>query len=610
MDGLGSPSYKGPLIPRHRSVHELAPGVDAAAHILDVFEPLVPQPLGNSGASPAMMAMHHNPLAAVRLQVPQPRGDGPHGDLHRPFDRRGGEFVRLADIEQHEPFPVRLHLLNGEDIDIRRQRLAIHGKPAPRACRINSRQPIRRLRIRPHPLLSRLLTMLDPALSRQFAVDVVEQLRAAGHQALWAGGCVRDQLLGKTPKDYDVATDAEPERIRDVFGRKRTLAIGAAFGVITVLGPKDAGQIEVATFRRDIGYSDGRRPDAVAFTSAEEDAKRRDFTINGIFYDPVAHQYLDYVGGQEDLQNHVLRAIGNPHDRFAEDKLRMLRAVRFAATLEFTLEHATYEAIKAHASQITIVSGERIAAEMRRILVHPNRVAAVEMLRDSRLLEFILPESRVLDDQRDYEGTWEGTTSLLGLLQSPGFPLALAALLFHMRSEADLLHEEAVRRKEEESEVSLDPKALIAAVTGRWKLSNEEREDLTVFLTQSHLIRWAGVLRGPRWGSVQQLLIARTGRELLDFTEAVETIRGNPVDYIPWYREKLKLPREQLDPPPLITGDDLKAAGEIPGRLFASALSLVRQEQLDGILQTKDQGLQRALEWMKLVRADADAKNV
>lgn len=471
----------------------------------------------------------------------------------------------------------------------------------------------------------------DPALSRQFALDVVAKLRAAGHQALWAGGCVRDQLLGKMPKDYDVATDAEPERIREVFGRKRTLAIGAAFGVITVLGPQNAGQIEVATFRRDIGYSDGRRPDAVAFTSAEEDAKRRDLTINGIFFDPVTEKYLDYVGGQEDLKNKIVRAIGNPHERFAEDKLRMLRAVRFAATLEFTLEHATYEAIKAHASQIAIVSGERIAAEMRRILVHPNRVAAVEMLRDSRLLEFILPESRVLDEEREYEGispllaqairrrkkscagvpmtSWQGTTLFLSLLQSPRFPFALAALLFNMRSETDLLHEEAVRRKEVESEVSLDPKALIAAVTGRWKLSNEEREDLTTFLTQSHLICWAGVMRGPRWGSVQPLLIARTGSELLDFTEALETMRENPVDYISWYREKLKLPRELLDPPPLITGDDLKAAGEVPGRLFASALSLVRQEQLDGILETKDQALQRALEWMKLVRANSDKKN-
>ena len=216
--------------------------------------------------------------------------------------------------------------------------------------------------------------MLDPALTRQFALDVVAKLRAAGHQALWAGGCVRDQLMGKTPKDYDVATDAQPERIREVFGQRRTLAIGAAFGVITVLGPKDAGQIEVATFRRDLGYSDGRRPDAVAFTSAEEDAKRRDLTINGIFFDPVAEQYLDFVGGQEDLKNHVIRAIGNPHERFAEDKLRMLRAVRFAAMFDFSLDAATKAAVQAMAGEINVVSAERIAAEMRLMFVHPSQI--------------------------------------------------------------------------------------------------------------------------------------------------------------------------------------------------------------------------------------------
>ncbi len=197
---------------------------------------------------------------------------------------------------------------------------------------------------------------IDVEQQRQFAVAVVQQLRSTGFEAYWAGGCVRDQLLGRTPKDYDVATNATPPEIRDVFGRRRTLAIGAAFGVVTVLGPPGAGPIEVATFRRDDGYSDGRHPDTVTFTSAEEDALRRDFTVNGLFYDPVDEQVIDYVGGREDIERQVLRAIGDPKDRFTEDKLRMLRAVRLTSTLAFALDAPTVEAIQEMAGEISVVT--------------------------------------------------------------------------------------------------------------------------------------------------------------------------------------------------------------------------------------------------------------
>src|SRR6185436_14620848 len=195
----------------------------------------------------------------------------------------------------------------------------------------------------------------DPQLAREFAVEVVRRLRDSGHQALWAGGCVRDQLMGQTPKDYDVATDAVPDRIRETFGKRRTLPIGAAFGVITALGPRGAGQIDVATFRRDAAYSDGRHPDAVTFSDAEHDAQRRDFTINGLFYDPLIGQVTDFVGGQEDLNRRVIRAIGDPLARIAEDKLRMLRAVRFAARFNFLLEEQTLAAIRQQAHELIIV---------------------------------------------------------------------------------------------------------------------------------------------------------------------------------------------------------------------------------------------------------------
>ncbi|MBL9124924.1 MAG: CCA tRNA nucleotidyltransferase, partial [Planctomycetaceae bacterium] len=206
---------------------------------------------------------------------------------------------------------------------------------------------------------------VDPAQQRDFALGVVQRLVEAGYIAYWAGGCVRDQLLGRIPKDYDVATNAAPDQVRQIFGRRRTHAVGAAFGVITVAGPPGAGHVEVATFRRDLAYSDGRRPDAVEYSSPVEDASRRDFTINGLFFDPLAAQIIDFVGGQADLERGVIRAIGDPAARIVEDKLRMLRAVRFAATFGFELEPETRAAVAAPAAELPVVSAERIAPAKR-----------------------------------------------------------------------------------------------------------------------------------------------------------------------------------------------------------------------------------------------------
>lgn len=410
----------------------------------------------------------------------------------------------------------------------------------------------------------------DPALSRQFALDVVAKLRAAGHQALWAGGCVRDQLLGKTPKDYDVATDAEPERIREVFGRKRTLAIGAAFGVITVLGPQNAGQIEVATFRRDIGYSDGRRPDAVAFTSAEEDAKRRDLTINGIFFDPVAEKYLDYVGGQDDLKNNIVRAIGNPHERFAEDKLRMLRAVRFATTFQFSLDAATLRAVQAHATDIRTVSAERIAAEMRRMLIHENRSAAMQMLRESGLLQEILPELAKLIDSES--AAWERTLAILGALKSPSFAMTLAAVLREVSVHADL--------------------AAVKSALARWKLPNEDSGGALMLLRDEPLIR-TGLSRP--WPQIQRLLVSPRADELVNYSEAVAVVLYEGLESIAFCRQKLTLPPAALNPSPLITGEDLKGLGIALGPTYKGILEAVRDEQLEGRIGS----LTEAVEWIR-----------
>ena len=234
--------------------------------------------------------------------------------------------------------------------------------------------------------------VLDPVLQREFAVEIVRRLKHSGFTALWAGGCVRDHLLDKTPKDYDVATNATPKQVRKIFAKLTTLDVGASFGVIVVVGPRGAGEVEVATFRSDGSYTDGRRPDSVTFSTPEEDAQRRDFTINGMFLDPLEHKVLDYVGGERDLSQGYIRAIGDPHDRMREDKLRMLRAVRFTAHLEFGLARATKAAVTEMASEIHVVSAERIAAELRRMLTDQHRHVAIELADEVGLLREILPE--------------------------------------------------------------------------------------------------------------------------------------------------------------------------------------------------------------------------
>jgi len=223
--------------------------------------------------------------------------------------------------------------------------------------------------------------------NKQAAIQIIRRLRKAGFQALLAGGCVRDMLLGKKPKDYDVVTDAAPAEVCKIF--RRTIKVGAKFGVIIILA--DSQQVEVATFRTETGYTDGRRPDKVSFTSAQQDALRRDFTINGMFYDPLQKKVIDYVGGQKDLKSKNLRTIGKADERFSEDYLRMLRAVRFAAQLDFEIEKNTLIAVKKYSGRITKISGERIAAELELLSAAAGRKKGVKLLIKTGLAERIFP---------------------------------------------------------------------------------------------------------------------------------------------------------------------------------------------------------------------------
>lgn len=400
--------------------------------------------------------------------------------------------------------------------------------------------------------------------AREFATEVVRQLRSAGYEALWAGGCVRDQLLGHTPKDYDVATSARPEEIRDVLGRRRTLAIGAAFGVITVLGPPGAGNVEVATFRCDGTYSDGRRPESVTFSTAEFDAQRRDFTINGLFYDPLADRVIDYVDGQNDLVRQVVRAIGSPHERFAEDKLRLLRAIRFATTLGFAIESATLAAVQQLSGELVVVSVERISAEMRRMLVHPRRAEALKLLLESRLLATILPEAATLA-AADGEPQWQNLLAMLRQVHQPDFATALALVLKPFANARQA-----------------------AETCRRWKLSNEESEVVLHLLKNEPTIHAAPSVP---WPTLQRVLIAPHVEELLTYCAAVERVQTGATSGVDHCRHKLQLPPEELNPLPFLTGDDLQSLGFVPGPDFKRLLTALRDAQLDKLVQSRDEAI-------------------
>jgi tRNA nucleotidyltransferase/poly(A) polymerase len=402
-----------------------------------------------------------------------------------------------------------------------------------------------------------------PEKQRQFAAEAVRRLRAAGFTAYWAGGCVRDQLLNRVPKDYDVATDATPPQIRELFGRRRTLALGAAFGVITVLGPEGAGQIEVATFRQETTYSDGRHPDSVRFSTAEEDALRRDFTINGMFYDPIDERVIDFVGGQEDLGRRLVRAIGDPHERISEDKLRMLRAIRFAAVFDFELESETRQAVRRRAGEITVVSAERIAAEMRQMLVHVHRVRAVRLLLDTGLANAVLPE--IVPADEDGEEALARSLAVLARLEGPSLPVALAALLVN-RVDRDNAEE----------------------ICRRWRLSNKEINTTGWLLGHHDSLRDA---RSKRWSQLQPVIIAEEVHELLTLGRAEALAGFDDLEEVEWCRSLLERPREELDPKPLVTGDDLKEHGVPPGPAYRRLLERVREAQLDGEIHDRTEAL-------------------
>lgn len=408
--------------------------------------------------------------------------------------------------------------------------------------------------------------MSKPPSTEQLALQIVQKLQRGGHVAYFAGGCVRDRILARVPNDYDVATSAHPEVVAKLFPHSQL--VGAAFGVVLVRNWQE--QVEVATFRADAAYSDGRHPDAVRYTNAEEDAKRRDFTCNGLFFDPVANALHDFVGGETDIHNRVLRAIGDPYERFSEDHLRMLRAIRFAGKLRFTIEPNTWQAMRARAERIREISRERIGEEVRLILEHPSRMRGFRLLALADLVGWIWPPELL-----------EHVTPALAASHKTRFqslqgevPRAVALVAF----QRDLWTERKLSAGEWQ--------AAGEQFQRYFMLSNQERDDIAWLATKVDVLReqrpWTRrvvkrLMADPRWAWLHTLHLAEVRGPDAAFDEFVTA-----------------LAQEGVAPEPLVSGEDLIALGAAPGPKFKSWLETLYDRQLENELATREAALAAA----------------
>ena len=397
------------------------------------------------------------------------------------------------------------------------------------------------------------------AATKSDALWVIRRLRSAGYRALLAGGCVRDMLLGRRPGDYDVATDAQPRDVRRLF--RRVLLVGARFGVAIVL--RRDRKIEVATFRSDLCYTDGRRPDGVRFATPEEDALRRDFTINGMFYDPAADEVIDHVGGRKDLRAGIIRTIGPPEDRFAEDYLRMVRAVRFAVRLGFRIDPATAAAVRKLAPKAASVSGERIFDELSKMLSLPSAAEALEQLHELRLGEVLLPE--LTEGGEAWPAAVRRVRAVAG---DADVVLSLAALLGRVGSRA------------------------IGRIVRRWGAANDLRDGLVWLAGRMDGWRRADELS---LAEVKRLLAHRECRRLRRLWGACERLAtGGRVHTRRFARRVGAIAAAAVAPPPLVTGDDLLALGLAQGPAVGRILGELYEAQLNETLRTRREALAAA----------------
>jgi poly(A) polymerase len=426
------------------------------------------------------------------------------------------------------------------------------------------------------------------------ARQIVTQLRATGRTAYFAGGCVRDLVRGETPKDIDIATDARPEEVQEIFSR--TYAVGAHFGVIVVL--ENGFQFEIATFRSDGVYLDGRRPTEVHFSSAEEDAKRRDFTINGMFFDSEKQEVIDFVDGRADLDAKLIRAIGDPSQRFAEDRLRLLRAVRFATVLGFAIEPATWAALQQFAAQINEISAERIREELVRIFVSPNRVRGWDLLDESGLLRAILPEIDAMKgcaQPKEFhpEGdVFRHTRIMLKLLPKEVSVPLVFSVLFHdvAKPRTSIMDETGRIRFNGHDRIGAE---MTEQIMERLRFSRAEI-DATVEMVRQHMV-FKDVPR-MRVAKLKRFMARPTFGEELELHRVDCASSHQMLDnYDFLLRKREEFASEPIIPPPLVRGDDLIAFGLKPGPQFGEILEAVETQQLEGELRTREE----ALEWVK-----------
>jgi tRNA nucleotidyltransferase/poly(A) polymerase len=423
---------------------------------------------------------------------------------------------------------------------------------------------------------------------RQEATDVLLKLREAGYQAYFVGGCVRDLVMGHVPKDYDVATGALPEQVQRLF--PNSLMVGAQFGVVIVPGTE--GPVEVATFRNDGTYDDGRHPREVSYArTPQEDVRRRDFTINGLLYDPVQDKVLDYVGGESDIRERRIRAIGQPFARFQEDHLRLLRAVRFAARFGFSLDPGVRSAIRDTAELIQDVSRERVRDELLKILTEPAPRRGFELLDETRLLQFILPEIKAMQGvaqppQFHPEGdVWIHTLMMLEGMRSPTVTLAMGVLLHDVGKPPTFTVRERIRF---DGHVEVGVK-MAGVICRRLRLSSHQTERVLA-LIQNHL-RFKDLPQMRR--STQLRFIRMDG-----FEEHLELHRldclashGNLSNYELARRLLQETPPEEIKPQRFVRGEDLIAAGYTPGPRFKEILSAVEDAQLEGVIHSRDDAM-------------------
>ena len=445
-------------------------------------------------------------------------------------------------------------------------------------------------------------------MSKAFAISIIQTLRQQGFQAYLVGGCVRDLLLKREPADYDIATNATPAQVMEIF--PDTYAVGAQFGVVLVPLPEEqsgsdenilqkAHAVEVATFRSDLGYSDGRRPDEVRFSQdAREDVLRRDFTINGMLLDPfvggTSGEVLDFVGGREDLEAGIIRTIGDPERRFAEDKLRMLRAVRFAARFEYAIEAETLAAIQHLARDIQVVSRERVRDELTKMLTEGHARRAFLLLDESGLLKEVLPEiSAMKEVEQPHEFHPEGDVFVhtLLLLENLPYPcsaaLAWGALLHDVGKPATF--RVAPDRIRFDGHVDVGVK-IAEEICQRLRFSSDDTEQVLA-LVDNHM-RFGHVTR-MKESTLKKFLRMPGFDEHLALHRADSLAsHGNLSTYRLIQKKLAEIPPAEIRPAALVTGDDLIAAGYEPGPRYREILEAVEDAQLEGRLLSRDQALE------------------